>query len=268
MARVKWIFLFAAIVLLSSCSTFLGTYMNPNQPKTEYVINGRVVKTQYVQLTPDWVARHNDTPIYRVGSYDILNIIVWDNPALTTPATQLSTPEESGVLVTPKGDIFFPFAGTFKVAGLSIEQTQDALRRRLKKYIRNPQVTVRIVSFRSQEVQMMGEVGTGASILPITDKPMSILEALNASGGTNYTSANTSKIYVIRGGLHQITIYGLDARTPETMVLAQQFYLRNKDIVYVPPLGIANWNRLLGQLSPTIGVPGVIKSTADTVKSY
>lgn len=268
MAQIKRILLLCAIFILSGCSTFLGTYMNPNQPKTEYVIGDRVIKTHYVQLTPSWMAQHNDIPIYRVGPYDILNIIVWDHAELTTPTTQMSSPQESGALVSPAGDIFFPFAGTFRVAGLSIEQTQDALRRRLKKYIRDPQVTVRVVSFRSQEVQMMGEVGSGASILPITDKPMSILEALNTSGGTNYASANTSKIYVIRGGLDQITIYGLDAQTPETMVLAQQFYLRNRDIVYVPPLGIANWNRLLTQLSPTLGVPGTVKATADTIKSY
>ncbi|EKD44961.1 MAG: Polysaccharide export lipoprotein wza [uncultured bacterium] len=255
--------LFLACMLVG-CSTFLGTYMNPSEPSTRYQVDGRTVQVRYVQLTPNYIAQHRDIPTYHVGPYDILNIIVWDHPEITTITTQLSTPEASGTLVNRHGDISFPFAGIFNVNGLTISNIQTVLEKRLSKYIRTPQVTVRVVGFRSQQVQMMGEMIGGTKVVSITDKPLSLLDAINNNAGTSILASNTAKIFVLRGTINQITVYALDARSPENMMLAEDFYLQNRDIVYVPPLGIANWNNLISQLSSTLAVPGVVKSTENT----
>ena len=259
MAWIKRILGLLIISLLSGC-TLLGTYMDPQNPAPKYYVDNRVVRVSYVQLTPTWVLNHNAVPTYRVGPYDILNIIVWGHPELTTVTTQLSTPGESGFLVSAHGRISFPFAGTFTVAGLTLPEIQTRIEHRISKYIRNPQVTARVVGFRSQEAQLLGEVGMQKTIR-LNDKPTTLLDALNSVGGTTVLSANTTKIYVIRGNVSHLTVYALNAKSPETMMVAQQFFLRNNDIVYVPPLAITNWNRVISQLLPTFSVPGTVKGT-------
>lgn len=234
-----------SVLLLSGC-TMLGTYMNPQQPASTYNIQGHLVRVRYVELTPDWILSHRTIPTYRVGPYDVLNVIIWDHPELTTITTQLSGADASGFLVSDQGTISFPFAGTFKVAGLTQPQIQDLIAKRISNYIRNPQVTVRIAAFRSQEAQLMGEIAV--KTIPLTDRPISLLDGLNSVGGTEVMSSDTSHIFVIRGNIQRLTIYAVNAKSPEMMMVMQKFILQNSDIVYVPPIPIADWNRVLTQI--------------------
>ena len=245
MEQFKRIFILLTVLLLSSCS-MLGNYMDPQNPAPEYYINGQLVKVSYVPLTPTWIIQHNTIPTYRVGPYDILNIIVWDHPELTTITTQLSSAAQSGFLVSDQGTIAFPFAGTVFVSGLTLPQIQTLIAQKISKYIRNPQVTALVVAFRSQEAQIMGEVGVRT--IPLSDKPTTLLDAIVGSGGTNVLSSDTSRIYIIRGTVQRLTVFALNAKSPQTMMLAQHFNLRNNDIVYVAPLAITNWDRWLGQV--------------------
>lgn len=263
MEWIRRILILSLIALLPGC-TMLGTYMNPLNPAPSYEINGQVKHIRFVNLSPAWVVNHNTIPTYRVGPYDILNVIVWDHPELTTVSTQMSTPDQSGLLVSDQGTISFPFAGTFKVADLSLPQIETLIEKRISKYIRNPQVTVRVVTFRSKEAQVLGEVG-GQRTVPLTDKPMSLLDALNQAGGTSVLSANTTRIYVIRGNVNDITVFKLNAKSPEMMVVAQHFNIKNNDIIYVSPLSITSWNRVMSQLLPTLGNAALVQATAKSM---
>lgn len=240
----------------------LGTYMNPQQPASTYRIQGRLVRVRYVELTPDWILTHQTIPTYRVGPYDVLNVIVWDHPELTTITTQLSGADASGFLVSDQGTISFPFAGTFKVAGLTLPEIQNLIAKRISNYIRNPQVTVRVASFRSQEAQFLGEIGT--KTIPLSDRPISLLDGLSAAGGTNVMSSDTSRIFVIRGNIPRLSIYAVNAKSPEMMMAAQKFILRNNDIVYVPPIPIVDWDRVLTQI---LAFGGSAKATVDMAQN-
>lgn len=265
MELIKRIFGLLIVVLILPGCTMLGTYMDPQQPTPEYYINNHVVRPHFVRLTPSWFVNHQEIPTYYVGPYDILNVIVWDHPELTTPTSQLSSPADSGLLVSGRGYISFPFAGTFKVSGLRISEIESLIETRISKYIRNPQVTVRVAKFRSQEVQILGEVG-GQKTIPLTDRPMSLLDGLNSVGGTNVATANTTHIYVIRGDLQHLTVYVLNAKSPATMMLAQRFMLKNNDIVYVSPLAVTNWNRIISQILPSVSAVQTTQTTENMVK--
>lgn len=243
---MKSIVVLLIISLLSGCS-ILGTYIDPQHPAPEYHLNGQAIRVNFVQLNPTWISQHDIAPRYRVGPFDILNIIVWDHPELTTITTQLSTPQQSGFLVSPGGNIAFPYAGTVKVAGLTLPEIEKKIEQKISKYVRNPQVTVLVVSFRSQEVETMGEIGV--NIIPLTDKPTSLLEALNKGGGTNVMDSDTARIFVIRANnVSHVTVYALNAKSPEMMIASEHFYLQNNDIVYVPALAIVDWDRLITQV--------------------
>ncbi|PIZ04882.1 MAG: hypothetical protein COY58_02170 [Gammaproteobacteria bacterium CG_4_10_14_0_8_um_filter_38_16] len=265
MEWIRRIFLLIVIVFLLPGCTMLGTYMDHRNPAPTYHVNGHLVKVKLIHLTPNWFVQHEyKQPVYRVGPYDILNVIVYDHPELTTPTTQLSAPGQSGILVGGHGMISFPFAGTFKVAGLSIPQIQRLISKRISKYIRNPQVNVRVIKFRSQEAQVLGEIGLQRQI-PLTDRPTSLLDALSIAGGTSVSTANTTSIYVIRGNLKHLIVFVLNAKSPETMMLSQRFMLMNNDIVYVSPLPVTSWNRVISQVLPSFAAVQTAQSTSTLI---
>jgi protein involved in polysaccharide export with SLBB domain len=259
MAKLKWIAVLGFIVVLTGCAV-PGTFMNQNQMAGTYRVNGQVVQPKVTKLDASWVARHSKQPyVYRVGPSDILNVIVWDHPELTTPATQMSNPTQSGFLVSAKGYIAFPFAGQLKVAGLTIQQIQTLIARKISKYIRHPQITVRVVDFRSKEIQVLGQVG-GASTMPLTDRRVTLFDAINKSGGVEKKNADTARIFIVRGDLQHLHIFWVDAKSPIMMMVTQRFILRNNDVVYIPPVGMSSWNRVLATLLPTLGLGAVARS--------
>jgi len=60
--------------------------------------------------------------------------------------------------VSSTGDLNLPMVGTIHAAGLTPKQLEDKLTEGLKKYIREPQVTVYIANFESQPVTVAGAV--------------------------------------------------------------------------------------------------------------
>ena len=81
---------------------------------------------------------------YIIGVGDILQIIVWDHPELTTPAGQFRDAETSGQQVGDDGYLFYPYVGMVKAAGMNIAALRDVLTERLSAYIQNPQLDVRV----------------------------------------------------------------------------------------------------------------------------
>lgn len=250
------------VAFLTACSV-PGTYFSDSDIQNGYQANGKPASYKVNELNARWFEQHkNDVPYaYQIGPYDILNIIVWNHPELTTPTTQIATPGESGILVDEEGYIFFPFAGKVKVSGLTLDQARVALEAQLKEYIRDPQLSVRVATFRSQQVQVIGEV-MKPGMFPITDKPLSVMQAISTAEGVNSVTANTKQIFVLYEKTGKIYIYWFDAQNPASVIAANQFFVQDNVIIYVPPAGVSAWNRVISQILPSMS-GGV--STAQSV---
>jgi len=135
---------------------------------------------------------------YRIGRGDILSVTVFDHPELTTPAGQFRSAADAGFVVSEDGTFFFPYAGVVKVVGLTRHQIRSILTQKLSKFIEDPQIEVRVADFRSQRVFVVGEVGKKGA-LPITDIPMTTLEAINLAGGFT-ENADQQRITITRAG--------------------------------------------------------------------
>ncbi|MBB1600089.1 hypothetical protein A9977_08575 [Variovorax sp. UMC13] len=102
-----------------------------------------------------------------------------------------------------------------------------------------------------RKVTVMGEVLQQAAI-PMRNGRLSLNEALSEVGGVNLSSANPRQIYVVRnepkGGQ---SLFHLDARTPTALALADQFALRPRDVVYVDPVPLVQWNRVISLILPS-----------------
>ena len=202
---------------------------------------------------------------YKIGSADVLAITVWDHPELSTPmrlsmqsaqktivdASAMNDNIIPGILVNAEGKIFYPYAGLIHVSGLTVDQLRTLLVKKLKHTIRNPQINVRVVNFRSKTLQVLGAVNQQGSV-PISDDKLSIFDAIALRGGVNTISADTHHIFVIRGSGLKPIIFILNASSPSNLLVAQNFKLLDHDIIFVPQSNLANWNHFLSQMLPTL----------------
>lgn len=85
------------------------------------------------------------------------------------------------IAVDTNGFVSLPLIGRLKIAGLTIEQVESELSSRLKKYYKNPAVSVTIVEFRSQPISVIGSVKSPG--LHQIDGHKTLVEVLSLAGG-------------------------------------------------------------------------------------
>jgi polysaccharide biosynthesis/export protein len=332
-------------------SVTLGQYVpaDPDHPPAGMVtpITPALVQAQYrarpTGVPPQVQALFGEPTPYTIGPSDVISVVVYDHPELlplggqviaqsTDPTGISSAP---GFIVDASGSISFPYAGRLKVGGLTEIEAGELLASRIQRVIKDPQVTVRITSFRSRRAYVDGEVrAPGMQIF--TDVPMTLTEAINRAGGItpngdrsfvtltrnnqttvidlmtlqdtgvnpgrillqngdqvtvrnrdeskvyvmgeilrpsalvmhngrltlnealgeaggpNLGTANTGQIYVIRNqGDGSPSVFHLNADNPSALALAENFTLRPRDVVYIDPVPLVQWNRIINLILPS-----------------
>ena len=381
---VRWSVVVLAVVWLSGCAMAPGLTINRGLQKTSQPANPNVSASpadqpppgalltitpelinqqralRKVELGADVKALFGEAKPYGIGPGDVINIVVWNHPELVlAPAGATLTTEASGLAavgngynVSPEGLVQFPLLGTFNIAGMSETKAREELTRQLSKFIKDPQITLRVQSYRAGRVYIDGEVRT-PGLLAITDIPMTLPEAisragglmpaadrsavvvtrngitsvvnmpqlinlgvnpsrimlvsgdlvrvasredtkvyvlgevtkptamplrngsltlneaLGESGGVNGASGDPRQIYVVRSrsgdsaGAADATgtvtpttpeIYHLDASTPTAYALAEGFELKSRDVVFVDPVPLVLWNRVISLILPSAQV--------------
>jgi len=203
--------------------------------------------SSHYSLAPDNVANHyfdyrigskaikgipvKDEPYtqYRVGPRDILNITVWDHPELTIPAGEFRSAESAGNVVGEDGTFFYPYVGVVQAADRTVEDIREELTVKLSKYIEFVQLDVRVASYRSQRVYVVGEV-TNPGIQLVKDIPLTVLEAINNAGGVT-SEADLRNIILTRNdktySINLLSLY-------EGGDVTQNVLLQHGDVLNVP----------------------------------
>ncbi len=85
--------------------------------------------------------------------------------------------------IDPGGDLRLPLIGAVRAEGLSPAELESSIRRKLDRYIREPQVSVAVNAFGSRPVSVLGEVG--APGLHQAEGGRTLTETLSKAGGLN-----------------------------------------------------------------------------------
>ncbi|WP_189441165.1 polysaccharide biosynthesis/export family protein [Rhodanobacter panaciterrae] len=166
---------------------------------------------------------------YVIGAGDTLYITVWDHPELTSPAGPQQQTLANGRLVRSDGTLFYPYVGSIKVAGMTIEDLRQAISSKLAAYVEKPQVDVSVIGYGSQRVLLQGAfVKTDPQ--PITAVPLTLSQVLGTAT-INTEQANLSGLVLTRDG-HDYHL-DLDALNGDKS-LAQDIYLKPGDRLFLP----------------------------------
>lgn len=119
-------------------------------------------------------------------------------------------------------------------------------------YLKNGDM-LHIPSRDDNGIFLMGEVNHPATIMPMKDGRLTLSQAVSLAGSLNLNTADAAQLFVIRDARSaKPQIYHLDATSPVSMLLANQFELQPNDVVYVDNNGLVRFNRVLSLLLPAI----------------
>lgn len=153
---------------------------------------------------------------YNLSRINGNDVITRDNPVV-------------GYLVDEEGNIYLPYIGALKVAGLTTSQVRDQLNTKLLSLYKDPVVNVRIINFK---VAIYGDV-LRPDVYTLQNEHTSVTQALSMAGDLNIT-AKRNNVLLIRTEEGQRKLIRLDL-TSKKIFDSPYYYLKNNDEIYVQP---------------------------------
>lgn len=162
------------------------------------------------------------TANFNVASYGVGNTGL-------APGTSAPQPGYLSYLIDNEGNIDFPVLGKLKLGGLSRSVALLMIKTKLKSYIKDPFVTMRILNFK---VSVQGEVAK-PGVFPVITERITLPEAL-AMAGDLTIFAKRENILIIRENEGKKTYNFVDITKAE-FINSPFYYLTQNDMVYVEP---------------------------------
>ena len=173
--------------------------------------------------------------VYQVGPTDVVGIKVFGEENLSNNYT-----------VDSDGSITFPLLGRLQVAGKTTREIEEHITKLLDAdFIRNPQVSVEIATFRSRSIFVLGEVRNPGRYT--INGPQTLLEVIAHAGSTTPTASDTIIVQRFKEGIAASVSAAMpdDARTAEVLRVSLEdlrqgrlhanILLQDADTIIVPP---------------------------------
>ncbi len=149
----------------------------------------------------------------------------------TAPVSSPSLVQSSapGYLVDANGNIEMPLVGTVKVAGLTTIAAKDTIKNRVKLFLKEPTVNVRLLNYK---ISVLGEVQR-PSVYVIPNETITLPEALGLAGDMTIFGKRDN-VLVIRDNNGKKEFGRIDLNSREVFS-SPYYYLHANDVVYVEP---------------------------------
>jgi polysaccharide biosynthesis/export protein len=235
--HVATVFLLAGIapLLLTACAGNEGltagmrkSITTPAPPASPIVEKVRVTADE---APPGPVPANLD---YEVGVGDVLAVMVYGRPDLSTGVTSIGGPTTTaavmskGSRVDGSGNIYLPLAGTVRVAGLPVKAIADSVELSLRRFVKEPSVVVEVAEYRSKPIYLMGQFRTPG--VYYMERPMTFLQGITMGNGFD-PNANLRGVRILRDKkIAPVDVYSvmLEGR------IEQNFWLRPGDTIFLP----------------------------------
>lgn len=132
-------------------------------------------------------------------------------------------------LVNSDGNIDFPVLGRIYVANKSRQELSNMLQDKIKEYVKEPIVTVKILNFR---FTVLGEV-KNPGVFVVQNEKVTILEALGQAKDLTIYGRRDS-ILLVRNENSKFSKFHVDLRN-DTFIDSAYYYLKQNDVIYVRP---------------------------------
>lgn len=161
----------------------------------------------------------------------------------------------SKYLIDTNGIIEFPVIGQLKVAELTNTEVKQLIKKKLKPYIKNPIISVKLENFK---VTILGEVKSPGAIT-IDNEHITLIEAIGLAGDLSILGKRTNITVLRKKGNTQV-VYKVDLTSKE-IFNSPVYNLMQNDVVYVEPNTSRKkasrdneWSRILTSTSSILGI--------------
>ena len=166
---------------------------------------------------------------YRIGPLDMVQVVVWEHPELTSPMGQY---QPAGQKVTTDGKLFYPYAGELQAAGLTAQELRAEITKRLSdKILNDPQVDVRVTGYNSRKAFVAGAVER-PGFVSFNENPMTLPDMIASVGG--FAKEADPSAMQLRRGDKVYNINYLDAF--KSNLPLERMMVQPKDQLFVPAL--------------------------------
>jgi len=158
-------------------------------------------KTMQLRVPPETPARP-----YRIGVGDVVLLATKSGGSSIEELSGLLAAQQQrqGYTVSDDGSISIPDIGRVEIGGLTLQEAQDRVFKFLLDNQVDPAFSLEVAEFNSRRVTVGGAV-RNAMRVPITLRPLTLGEALTASGGEVIQDEQFASIRIYRNGtLYQI----------------------------------------------------------------
>jgi polysaccharide export outer membrane protein len=222
---------FACLLALGGCVTQKKAGLDPA---------GAVV-TSLKELPPPGGPNSTErSDTYRVGAFDELAVKIFGSEEMSGDVT-----------VDGDGRVTVPLAGTVDALGLTQIELSQRIAANLRRYMKNPQVTVNVKDAKSRTITVDGQV-KDPGVFKVAGNLTLMRAIANAKGVTNDANVKDVVVFRVVEGQQMAALYDLGAIRRGTYKDPTLF---SQDLVVV---GDSPRSRLLREIGPVIASPLIL----------
>lgn len=161
---------------------------------------------------------------YVLRPYDLVHVVVFQEPDL-----------ERSVRLSDNSTIVLPLIGVVNLDGKTIGQAQVLIRDLYNRdYLVNPQITLTVLEYAKQTVNVLGSVTSPGAIPIPPDQPLNLIDAITRAGGfTRLADRKRVKfIHTDSAGATTTSIINIDDIIQSHA--SDHIYLQKGDVIFVP----------------------------------
>ena len=171
-----------------------------------------------------------EVPPYRIGVGDVVLLATRTNGNSVEKLSGLlaAQTQRQGYVVSDNGAISIPDIGRVEIGGLTLSEAQDRIFKFLLENQVDPAFSLEVTEFNSQRITVGGAVRQAARV-PVTLQPLTIGDALTATGGVVVKDEQFASIRIYRDD----TLYQIPYEDYLERPSLRELPLRNGDAIYV-----------------------------------